>query len=514
MEKAKVLFFAADPRSVGREGNPRLELDTEVRAIRQAVRTASRFGELDFDTHWAARAGDMVDALGDTHPRVVHFSGHCGPAGLEFVGREGSRQHSVGASALAELFKAYRGDIRVVVLNACLSLPQAEAIAAVVGCAIGTNAGITDGAAITFSSSLYRAIASGDSVQIAFDRARAALAMEHYEERDCPRLVKRPGVDASKVFVLDPEPEPLPKARAKPTRAVAGVVGALLIGATVLHLVRDDPEACAQAGVSDAPVPASALFSAAPPGAQSDIDRAKMDYEAGRYTVALPRFRRLAVTGNSEAMGYLGAMLLHGQGSVAYPDSGIRWLRKAASDHRDPNAMTVLGFAYQNGQGVKHSLVRAREWYHKAADEKQWPEAMRRLGALDRSEQKHDAALDWFQKAVKAGSVEARIDAGQSYEQGQGTPRDLDIAVCFYSTAAKGGSIRGMLVMGRIYRDGIVVARDYDSAKGWYEAAARAGSPEGMQALGELYRDGLGVTPDTARATLWFRRATSAGLGN
>jgi TPR repeat protein len=238
-------------------------------------------------------------------------------------------------------------------------------------------------------------------------------------------------MDAGKIFVVEPKP----KVRRRHAGAGVLAAGALIVAAV---MSREDP--CARAGVPDAPVPPSmaGLFDA-----RSDLDRAKVDYEAGRFAAAFPRFRQLAESNNPEAMGFVGVMLLRGQGTAARPDSGIHWLREAAYD-RDPKAMTALGHAYQNGEGVNHSLVRAREWYHKAVDEKQWPEAMRRLGALDLREQKHDAALTWFQKAARAGSVDARVDIAQLYEHGQGRPRDPEVAYCLYRTAAKAGSPRGV----------------------------------------------------------------------
>ncbi|HSU17496.1 CHAT domain-containing protein [Longimicrobium sp.] len=504
MKKSKVLFFAADPHSVGDGGTPRLQLDVEVREIRQRVSTASYRDDLDFDTRWAARPGDLLQALDETHPQVVHFSGHCGDAGLVLVGSEASHGHCVGASALAQLFQAYRGDIRVVVLNACLSLPQARAIAAVVGCAIGTRTEITDAAAITFSSSFYRTIAFGNSVQTAFDKARAALAVEHFEERECPQLVVRPGLDASKVFVVRPK-------RRRAGLAAAGLVGAVLVGVKLLHGGGGEPfSACAWAGAPHALMAPSGSSTAGPPGVQSDLDRAKLDYEAGRYAAAFPVFRRLAKSGNPEAMGFLGVMFLRGQGTRAYPDSGVHWLHEAA-ERDDARGMTELGSAYQNGDGVKRNRGWARHWLHKAADEKRWADAMRRLGAIYRDEQNYGTALTWFQNAVKAGSLDARIETGELYERGQGTPQDLEAAFCLYRTAAEAGSVRGMLIMGRTYRNGIGVPRSYDRAAGWYRKAAAAGSPEGMYALGELYLDGLGVPRDTAQADLWFGRAKNAG---
>jgi len=496
MKKPKVLFFAADPNSAPPHGNHRrLLLDEEVRQIRQAVPARYR-DDLDLDTHWAARPDDLLQALDETHPRVVHFSGHCGDDGLILVGSDGSRGHCVGASALAQLFEAYRGDIRVVVLNACLSLPQAEAIAAVVGCAIGTRSAISDAAAISFSSAFYRAIASRNSVKAAFDRARAALALKHFNERDCVQLVVGPSVDPTRLFVVAPDEVPEGKLDEQGgkrgwVRVTAGVLTLGVVAALSLpHGGRREPVAgCAWAGsprpllATSGSSPALSTTGGGSSAALSEFDRAKLDYEAGRYAAAFSRFRRFAQSGNPEAMGYLGTMFLRGQGSTVSPDSGIHWLREGAYK-RDPQAMTELASAYQYGHGVGRNLGRAREWYHKAADEKHWVEAMRQLADLYRDEQNYGAALLWYQNAVLAGSREARVDAGQLYEHGQGIARDLEEARCLYQTAAEAGSVRGMLNLGRIYEHGIGVPRNDDRAQEWYRRAAAAGAPRRTTASG------------------------------
>jgi TPR repeat protein len=502
MKKVKILFFAADPNSVRERSTGRLQLDEEIRQIRREVSTANRRNSLDIDEHWAARPGDLVQALRETRPRVVHFSGHCGHAGLVLVGSDTSRGKSVDGSALAKLFEVYGGDVQVVVLNACLSLPQAEAIAAVVGCAIGTNNEISDEAAITFSSAFYAAIASGNSVKAAFDKAVLALALEHFKERDCPQLVVGPGVDAAKVFVVEPRRRLVP--------AAAATLMTVLAGVGIYDRVTDPYAPCAWAGTPEAPAASSIVPLAGPVSAASGIERAKLDYADGRYASAFPRFRQAAQSKDPEAMGYVGIMFLRGQGTGARRDTGIHYLREAAYKD-DPKAMTALGSAYEHGEGVNRSLRYARHWYHKAADQKNWPEAMRSLGALELRDGDHAQALDRFKEAAKAGSLEARIDAGQLYEQGQGTAADPKVARCLYRTAAEAGSLRGMLIMGRSYQDGIGVPRDYDAAGEWYRKAADRGSPEAMQALGELYLNGLGVPRDTARATYWFRKARDAG---
>jgi hypothetical protein len=203
MSKAKVLFFAADPLSAPPDGRmPRLLLDEDVRQIREKVRAAEHRDALEFDVRWAARTDDLLQALNETRPQVVHFSGHGGSEGLVLAGSDGRGPHCVDAAALARLFQVFKGDIRVVVLNACFSLPQAEAIAGAVGCAIGTRSEISDTAAIIFGASFYRALAFGQSVQTAYDQARTALALEQFEDRECPQLVVRPGVDPARLVLI------------------------------------------------------------------------------------------------------------------------------------------------------------------------------------------------------------------------------------------------------------------------------------------------------------------------
>ncbi len=526
MEKAKILFFSADPNSAPPHGStPRLRLDEEVRRIREKVRASEHRDALEFDYRLAARPDDLLQALNEVRPDVVHFSGHGWSEGLILMDPDGRGPHGVDVALLTELFRIFRGRIRVVVLNACLTHAQAEAIADVVGCGIGMRAEISDPAAIDFGAAFYRAIGFGHSVQAAFDQGCLALPSA---ERDLPRLVARPDVNPAELYLLPAgaadtgerraterlvDGDPDAELRSKRARRIA--VGLTLVGmvAVVAKLsglgAGKENAACAWAGEPRPIMAPAGSSTAGTSGAMSALDRAKVDYAAGRHAEAFPRFRKLAESGHLEAKGYVGVMFLRGQGTPAHADSGIHWLRSAAYD-RDPHAMTELGSAYEEGIRVKHNLTGARDWYRKAAEEKGWPEAMRKLGALEQSEQDHTAALAWFQKAAKAGSLDARIDVGRLYEHGQGTPRDPKMALCLYRTAAEAGSVAGMLLMGRAYRNGIGVSQDDDEAAKWYRKAAEAGSPEGMSALGELYRHGVGVRRDSAKAALWFGKARDA----
>lgn len=519
MRKIKVVLFAADPHSAPQNGGaPRLLLDEEVRRNRQAVRESGLQDALEFDVRLAARTSDLIQALKETRPRVVHFSGHGGDQGLVLVGADGHGTRCVDADALGELFRLFRKDVRVVVLNACFSLPQAEAIAEVVGCAIGTPRAISDPAAITFGSAFYGAIASGESVKAAYDHACLALSLERFSAEQRPQLLVRRGVNPARL-VLAPRPRRPMTRRGRLTvagLAVAGVVaGAYGIDESAGSAAGLPP--CAPrwggfAGVvvdwfrAPAVLPTTGDSSSTPP----DLASAKLLQRAGNHAAALPLIRRAVETGNYEAMGLLGIAHLRGEGTAPHADSALYWLRKAAYE-RDARAMTALAVAYWNGEAGRQNRSGALEWLQKAVYQKEAPEAMRTLAGIYRTDQKYGDALHLYGKAVRSGLVDARVDAGGMYEEGQGIDRDLDEARCFYRTAAEGGSHRGMLAMGRLYQFGIGGRPDYARARDWYVKAVNAGSTEAMNRIGLLYLRGQGVPKSRDEAIGWFRKARDAG---
>jgi hypothetical protein len=152
----------------------------------------------------AVRPDDLLQTLMEVKPHVVHFSGHGSPAGEIILLDDHGKPKPVSQEALVQLFKTLKDNIRVVVLNACYSRPQAEAIAQTIDCTIGMNQTIGDEAAINFAAWLYGAIGFRRSVKEAFEVGRAALLLEGIPEDKTPELLSRAGVDASKVVLVAP----------------------------------------------------------------------------------------------------------------------------------------------------------------------------------------------------------------------------------------------------------------------------------------------------------------------
>jgi CHAT domain len=207
-DRLRILLLAANPMRTDR-----LAIDEEARAISRKMSRNRDVYELV--TRWAVRPADLIDHLDEFRPHIVHFSGHGSPSGEILLAAGDGTARPVGIAALAEIFRVMRDDVRVVLLNACYTVAQAQAISQHVDFVIGTRAPITDEAATVFAAAFYSALGFGRNVPQAFDRARAALMVHGLPGKDIPQLIVRPGAD---LHVLSPD---RPADRDAPARGAA-----------------------------------------------------------------------------------------------------------------------------------------------------------------------------------------------------------------------------------------------------------------------------------------------------
>jgi CHAT domain len=199
MDKITILFVSANP-----PGTTSLKLDEEVREIQIKIRASEHRDSLQLITKWAARPDDLLQSLLEHKPHIVHFSGH-GSSMEELLLLDKSGQlKPVSKKTLVQLFRTLKDNIRVVVLNACFSRPQAEAITQEIDCAVGMSRSISDDAAITFSASFYRAIGFGRSIKEAVDLGIVALGLEGIPEEQTPILMTRRNISADSVILINP----------------------------------------------------------------------------------------------------------------------------------------------------------------------------------------------------------------------------------------------------------------------------------------------------------------------
>ena len=93
--------------------------------------------------------------------------------------------------ALRETFGAAGCSVRLVVLSACYSDLQAEALRAHVDCVVGMSGAIIDDAARNFAIGFYGGLGERESIAAAFRQGCAAISLEGLRDNDRPQLRAR-----------------------------------------------------------------------------------------------------------------------------------------------------------------------------------------------------------------------------------------------------------------------------------------------------------------------------------
>ena len=201
-ENINVLFLAANPLD-----QQQLRLDEEARSISEMIRKAKHRDSIKFLSCWAVRPLDVLQALNENTPAIVHFSGHGSDQDeIVFQDPQGNAKF-VSKEAIVQTMMASSEGIRLVFFNTCYSRNQAEAVIEHVEAAIGMNTTIGDEAACVFASQFYSSIGFGLSVKKAFDQAIALLMMEDIPEEDTPELFLKEGVIAEDMIIVQPQIE-------------------------------------------------------------------------------------------------------------------------------------------------------------------------------------------------------------------------------------------------------------------------------------------------------------------
>ena len=184
--KRTILTLASSPVN-----QARLRLDKEVSEIKKILRLAKYGVQFSLEHQWAVRVDDLQDALLNVEPEIVHFCGHgAGVNGLALENEMGTEQ-IVSTEALARLFRLLSKNVRCVVLNACYSEVQAEAIHHYIDYVVGMNQAIGDEAAINFSKGFYRALGNGKTFEEAYDFGCNAIDLQSLPDYLTPVLKKR-----------------------------------------------------------------------------------------------------------------------------------------------------------------------------------------------------------------------------------------------------------------------------------------------------------------------------------
>jgi hypothetical protein len=183
--KVSILFLAADPTDASR-----LRLGEEFREIQEKLKLAKFRDRFALELpQLSVRPSDISQALLDTQPQIVHFSGHGTPTGALCFEDLVGKNHPIESDALAALFEQFSGQVNCVILNACYSEIQAKAISKHIKYVIGMNQAIGDKAAIDFAIGFYQALGGGRSIEDAYNLGRVQIRLQGIPEHLTPILI-------------------------------------------------------------------------------------------------------------------------------------------------------------------------------------------------------------------------------------------------------------------------------------------------------------------------------------
>lgn len=186
-----VLFLAAEPSNAAR-----IRVNAEYRAIGEQLRQSRHRDRINLlPPLLASRPADINRAVQEHQPDMIHFSGHgAGPAGI-YLEDDAGKARLASTSALVALVQTTKERTRVVILNACSTQPQAEAIARYIDYAVGTRESVTDAAATAFSKGFYQALGAQSSVDIkaAFRSGCSLIQLEGIPGHHIPVLYRGRG---------------------------------------------------------------------------------------------------------------------------------------------------------------------------------------------------------------------------------------------------------------------------------------------------------------------------------
>jgi hypothetical protein len=178
-----ILVLAANPKDT-----PPLRLDQEIRDIDNGLERAQKRNEFNLKPKLAARPVDVRRAMLDYKPNIVHFCGHgSGEEGIAFEDESGQSK-LISTDALSGFFELFADQVECVVLNACYSEVQAEAIAVHIKYVVGMKKAIGDKSAIEFAVAFYDALGAGKSYEFAYKLACNAIQWTDIPEYLTPIL--------------------------------------------------------------------------------------------------------------------------------------------------------------------------------------------------------------------------------------------------------------------------------------------------------------------------------------
>lgn len=192
--KLRIAFLTTNP-----DASARIRTDIEIRDVLQKIKSSPNRELVEVRHIPAAQVSDVLDALNEFQPHIIHFSGHGGDEGLLFDNRsvEEDGGWAVDFEAVNGIVSATAHPPRLLVFNACDTVDGADVFLETVPMVVAMSDSILDAAATMFAVTFYAAIVIGQPVDKALKQGRAMLKAMKVDGADLPTLIASPDIDAS-----------------------------------------------------------------------------------------------------------------------------------------------------------------------------------------------------------------------------------------------------------------------------------------------------------------------------
>ncbi len=197
--RLRVAFLTTNP-----DVNAPLRTDMEMRDVLRKIKGGQNRDLVEFKHLPAAEVSDLLDALNEFKPHIIHFSGHGGGGGILFDNRDVDDDSGwvVDFGAVHNIVSATADPPQMLVFNACDTVQGADVFLETVPMIIAMSNSILDSAATMFSVAFYAAVVAGQPVEMALKQGKAILTAMNIDGADLPTLLVQDGFDSSSIRFL------------------------------------------------------------------------------------------------------------------------------------------------------------------------------------------------------------------------------------------------------------------------------------------------------------------------
>jgi CobQ/CobB/MinD/ParA nucleotide binding domain/CHAT domain len=186
-----ILFLGTHPKNTGRQ-----MLEQEFQDISKGLQRSQIRDRLNLVQKMVVRPRDIQGAILDVQPQIIHFYGHGQVDNGIVLEDEAGNSKLVSGDALASLFELFADQVQCVVMDACYSELQAQAINQHIPYVIGIDKEVGNSAATTFAIGFYDALSTGRDIDFAFKLGCAALTLEGISQDMSPFLLRNSVTDS------------------------------------------------------------------------------------------------------------------------------------------------------------------------------------------------------------------------------------------------------------------------------------------------------------------------------